>query len=97
MKVEIETVEKIATLSKLEFNETEKGAILNQMNQIVDFFDKMNEIDTENVEPLIHVNEEVNVLRKDVAVETISQEDALKNAPQRDSDYFKMPKVLNKK
>ena len=96
MKVDKATVEKMATLSKLEFNEKEKESILVQMNQIVAFFDKLSEINTENVLPLIHVNEEVNVLREDIAIESISQEQALKNAPQKDSDYFKMPKVLNK-
>ena len=96
MKVDKATVEKMATLSKLEFNEKEKESILVEMNQIVAFFDKLSEINTENVLPLIHVNEEVNVLREDIAIESISQEQALKNAPQKDSDYFKMPKVLNK-
>jgi aspartyl-tRNA(Asn)/glutamyl-tRNA(Gln) amidotransferase subunit C len=58
--------------------------------------DKLSEIDTENVEPLIFMSDEVNVLREDVAEETITQAEALKNAPKKDSDYFRIPKVLDK-
>jgi aspartyl-tRNA(Asn)/glutamyl-tRNA(Gln) amidotransferase subunit C len=54
----------------------------------------LNELDTEGVEPLIYLSEEFNVMRKDEARKTITQEQALKNAPKRDSDYFKVPKVL---
>ena len=56
----------------------------------------INEVNTDGVEPLIHMNNEINVLREDIVKETITQEQALKNAPQKDSDYFKIPKVLNK-
>jgi aspartyl-tRNA(Asn)/glutamyl-tRNA(Gln) amidotransferase subunit C len=60
------------------------------------FVDKLNEIDTEGVDPLIYMSEEINVLREDEISENTSQEDALKNAPEKDSDYFKVPTVLKK-
>jgi aspartyl-tRNA(Asn)/glutamyl-tRNA(Gln) amidotransferase subunit C len=56
----------------------------------------LNSVDTSGVEPLIFMSDEVNVLREDVAIDTISKNDALKNAPKKDSDYIRIPKVLNK-
>ena len=66
------------------------------LEKILAFVDKLNEIDTKGVEPLIYMSDEVNVLRADEITEETSQEDALKNAPQKDSDYFKVPTVLKK-
>ena len=66
------------------------------LEKILSFVDKLNEIDTKGVEPLIYMSDEVNVLRADEITEETSQEDALKNAPQKDSDYFKVPTVLKK-
>lgn len=96
MKVDKTLVEKLAHLARLEFDEQEKERIRADLEKILDFVDKLNELDTEGVEPLAYITEEKNVLRKDVAKHTISKEDALKNAPQKDSDYFKVPKVLQK-
>ena len=96
MKLDESTVDRIAQLSKLEFNTEEKVAILNDMNQMLDFIETLQEVNTDNVEPLIHMTEDVNVLRADDAKTTISQEEALTNAPSKDSTYFKIPKVLGK-
>ena len=95
MKIDLKTVDKIASLSKLEFNGTEKERIAMDMNKMLDFVDKLQEVDTEGVAPLIHITSEVNVLREDVARIDITQKEALKNAPKKDSTYFKIPKVLN--
>lgn len=96
MKITKETVDQVATLAKLSFADSEKERIQEDLSKIIDFMEKINEVDTEGVEPLTHINESINVLREDEAIETITQEEALKNAPQKDSDYFKIPKVLNK-
>ena len=64
--------------------------------KILAFVDKLTELDTEGIEPLIYLSDEENVLRSDEVVMSTSQEDALKNAPQKDSDYFKVPTVLKK-
>jgi len=97
MKLDENMVNRIAELSKLEFNGDQKKAILKDMNQMLDFIDQLNEIDTEGVEPLIHMTADVNILREDDAISSTSQEEALRNAPSKDSTYFKIPKVLDKK
>lgn len=96
MEINDETVDHIAHLARLEFEGEKKEMIQEDLNRIIDFMAKLQELDTENVEPLIFMNEEVNNLRDDLAEVTISQEQALKNAPKRDSDYFRIPKVLDK-
>ena len=94
-KIDIKTVDEIAHLARLEFNEESKPEILNDMNRMLSFVDKLNELDTSNVEPLFYINDEKNVHRPDVPEETITQKEALKNAPRKDSDYFKAPKVID--
>ena len=93
-KIDITTVNEIAHLARLEFNEEEKSEILNDINRMLSFIGKLNELDTDNVEPLIYMTNERNVLRKDEAENTITQKEALKNAPKKDSDYFRAPKVI---
>ena len=95
MAVDIKTVERIATLSKLEFSDTEKQEITGAMNKMLDFAEQLSSVDTEGVKPLIYMLEEEAELRKDEVIESISQKDALKNAPEKDSDFIKVPKVLN--
>ena len=96
MKVDKELIDKIANLAKLEFDDQSIEKIKNDLEKILNFVDKLNEIETKNVEPLIYINEEVNNLRDDDIQASIHQEDALKNAPHKDSDYFKVPTVLKK-
>lgn len=96
MKIDNETVDKIAHLARLEFDNETKEQIIKDMNNMLAFVEKLNEIDTSNVEPLIYMNDEVNVLREDEVKQDITQEEALKNAPKHDSDYFKVPKVIEK-
>jgi aspartyl-tRNA(Asn)/glutamyl-tRNA(Gln) amidotransferase subunit C len=96
MAVNIKEVERIASLSKLEFSDAEKVEITEDMNRMLDFVKQLETVDTEGVKPLIYMLEEEAVLRKDVIVESITQKDALKNAPESDTDFIKVPKVLNK-
>jgi aspartyl-tRNA(Asn)/glutamyl-tRNA(Gln) amidotransferase subunit C len=96
MKITEEIVDHIAHLARLEFEGADKDAIRSDMENIITFMDRLNELDTENVEPLIFMSDEVNRLREDVAQVTITQKEALKNAPKKDSDYFRIPKVLDK-
>jgi aspartyl-tRNA(Asn)/glutamyl-tRNA(Gln) amidotransferase subunit C len=93
-KIDIKTVDEIAHLARLEFDADSKPEILNDINRMLSFVDKLNELDTDNVEPLIYMTDEKNVLRPDVPEITITQKEALKNAPKKDSDYFKAPKVI---
>jgi aspartyl-tRNA(Asn)/glutamyl-tRNA(Gln) amidotransferase subunit C len=96
MKIDKETVDKIAHLARLEFNNEAKEAMIKDMNNMLAFVDKLNELDTSNVEPLIYMSDEMNVLREDDVIQVITQEEALKNSPKHDSDYFKVPKVIGK-
>ncbi|HET7819214.1 MAG TPA: Asp-tRNA(Asn)/Glu-tRNA(Gln) amidotransferase subunit GatC [Bacteroidia bacterium] len=96
-KINIETVDKLANLSRLEFDGKEKDGIINDLNRMLDFISKLDELDTTNVDPLIYMNDQKNILRPDVIKQTISQAEGLKNAPKKDSDFFKVPKVVDKK
>lgn len=96
MKISEEIVDHIAHLARLEFEGDKKQAILKDMENIISFMDKLSEVDTDNEEPLIFMNDEYNKLREDVAKVTVTQDKALKNAPKKDSDYFRIPKVLDK-
>jgi aspartyl-tRNA(Asn)/glutamyl-tRNA(Gln) amidotransferase subunit C len=96
MKIDDKTVDKIASLSKLSFSGKQKDAIKNDMNKMLDFIGKLEELDTDGVKPLIHMTDDVNVLRADDAVSEMTQKEALKNAPKKDSTYFKIPKVLTR-
>lgn len=96
MEVNNKLIQDIAKLSKLKFDDSAEEKMKVDLEKMIDFVDKLNEIDTEGVDPLIYMSEEVNVLREDKVTESTSQEDALKNAPEKDSDYFKVPTVLKK-
>ena len=96
MEITNKLIQDIAALAKLEFDEQSAKQMKADLEKIIGFVDKLNEIDTEGVEPLIYLSEEVNVLREDEVKAVISQVDALKNAPEKDSDYFKVPTVLKK-
>ena len=104
MQVNEDLVDRIATLAKLEFNGEDKQKIISDLNQIISFVEKLNELDTTGVEPLVYMTDEVNpagsgagVLRADVARKTITHEEALRNAPDHDSDFFRMPKVIGQR
>lgn len=94
-KIDIKTVDEVAHLARLEFTEEGKVEILNDMNRMLAFVDKLNEMDTDGVEALIYMTDEVNVMREDEPKITLTQKEALKNAPKKDSDYFKVPKVID--
>jgi aspartyl-tRNA(Asn)/glutamyl-tRNA(Gln) amidotransferase subunit C len=96
MKITEEIVDHIAHLARLEFEGEKKQAIMQDMENIISFMAKLSEVNTDNVEPLIFMSDEYNKLREDVAVVSISQDEGLKNAPKKDSDYFRIPKVLDK-
>lgn len=96
MELDRNTIERIANLARLEIKESEHDRILNDMNKIIGFMDKLNELDTSGVEPLIYMSEEKNVMRADVIKSEISAGDALLNAPDHDGRYFKVAKVIDK-
>ena len=95
MSLDAKTIKKIAHLARLEFDEKSLENFSTDFNKILSWIDKLNEVDTDNVKPLIHMSAEVNVLREDLDKVTISHEEALRNAPKKDSDYFRVPKFLS--
>ena len=97
MAVTKKDVEKIAELARLKFTEEELENFTPQMNEILSYMDKLNELDTENVKPLSHSVEQTNVFREDELKPSISTEDALKNAPAKDDHHFRVPKVIGDK
>jgi len=96
MEINNKLIQDIAKLSKLKFDDSAEEKMKADLEKMIAFVDKLNEIDTEGIDPLIYMSEEINVLREDKVTEETSQEDALKNAPEKDSDYFKVPTVLKK-
>jgi aspartyl-tRNA(Asn)/glutamyl-tRNA(Gln) amidotransferase subunit C len=97
MAVTIKDVEHIAKLAKLEFTDEEKEKFTHQLNQILEYVEQMNKLDTSNVEPLSQVIELSNVFRTDEVKQSISTEEALKNAPSKTEQFFKVPKVIGEK
>jgi len=96
MNVTNELIDKLARLSRLSFEAEEKEEIRNDLHKMISFVEKLNEVDVEGVEPLMHISNEVNVFREDVVQGSISREEALMNAPHHDGQYFKVPKVIKK-
>ena len=96
MKVNDELIDKLDNLARLQFNPQEKEGIKKDLQQMIGFIDKLNELDTTGVEPLLHVSENINVLREDEVEGTISREEAFRNAPLHDEQFFKVPKVIRK-
>ena len=94
MKIDKETLNKIAHLARLEFNDNNTEKMLKDMNGMIAFVEKLNEVNTDGVEPLTTMSHEVNALRDDEIKPHLSHERALKNAPRKDSDFFRVPKVL---
>lgn len=97
MNIDKSTVEKLAHLARLEFSEKEKEDMVQDMDKILAFVDKISELDLENVKPLVYLTEEENVMRKDEVITQVTKDEALKNAPDKDTDYFRVPKVLQRK
>jgi len=96
MEVNEALIDQIANLSKLSFEGEQKEAIRQDLQRMIAFVDKLSELDTTGVEPLIFMSNEVNRLRDDNPEQSVSHEEALRNAPKQDSDYFRIPKVLDK-
>ncbi|MCX6140030.1 MAG: Asp-tRNA(Asn)/Glu-tRNA(Gln) amidotransferase subunit GatC [Candidatus Kapabacteria bacterium] len=87
-------IHKIAELSRLSFTDAEAAAFVEQFSSIVDYVGTINEIDMSNVEPLVAINDQVNILREDIVGDCLTTEEALLNAPKKNEAFFKVPKVL---
>ncbi len=94
MKITYEKINQLAHLSKLNFTEVEKENLKIDLENILVLCESLNTIDTENIEPLIHLTNTENIVREDEIVQEYSREALLRNAPKKDSDYFRVPKVI---
>ena len=97
MKVNNKLVEHLAHLSRLDFDDDSKEKMKFDFEKMLDFVAKLEEVDTDNVEPLSYMSSELNVLREDKVEQLLTQEQALQNAPVNDTDYIRIPKVIDSK
>lgn len=96
MEVNDALVQQLANLARLEFSEQETTEIRSDLQRMITFVEKLNELDTSNVAPLLHLTADYNVFREDVVHSSVSRAEALKNAPNATDEYFKVPKIIKK-
>jgi aspartyl-tRNA(Asn)/glutamyl-tRNA(Gln) amidotransferase subunit C len=96
MEVNDELIQQLSTLARLEFSADERSGIREDLQRMITFVEKLGELDTNDVAPLLHMTSDVNVLRDDVVKPVITREEGLKNAPSANDLYFKVPKVIKK-
>lgn len=96
MEVTNQLVENLSNLARLRFSEQEKEIIKKDLQRMISFVEKLNELDTAGVEPLLHMTANSNMLRPDVVEGSVSREEGLRNAPDTDGTFFKVPKVIKK-
>jgi aspartyl-tRNA(Asn)/glutamyl-tRNA(Gln) amidotransferase subunit C len=96
MEVNDLLIDNLAKLSHLSFSEQEKKEIRADLQEMISFIEKLKEVNTDGVEPLLHMSSNVNMLREVVVQGSVSREEALKNAPETDGTFFKVPKVIKK-
>ncbi len=94
MNADKATLRNIAHLARLNFEEKDEQKMLDSLNKILTWVEKLNEIDTSQVEPLTHLSDEVNAVREDEVQLPLPHDRGLRNAPKKDTDYFRVPKVL---
>lgn len=94
MEITDELIDHLAKLSRLRFEGDERASIKRDLGRMLEFVDKLKEVDVANEEPLKYITQTFQSLRRDEVHQTVSHQQALQNAPSKDSDYFKVPKVL---
>jgi aspartyl-tRNA(Asn)/glutamyl-tRNA(Gln) amidotransferase subunit C len=92
--IDSKNIEYVSKLARIHLNKSELEKFTPQISKIIDYINKLNELDTEDVLPTTHVVDLKNVLRKDIKKTGIRREDALKNAPESENGFFKVPKII---
>ncbi len=95
MKIDKPLISKLEELARLELSEAEREALRGDLNEILQMVEKLEELDLEDVEPLVYVHEAPNTPRTDRVRGELSREAALRNAPQSDGEFFLVPKVID--
>jgi len=96
MNLDEKTIHKIADLARIHVDDEEVETLIPEMNKILSFMEKLNELDTSNVKPLVYMNEATNVWREDVVKQEIATADGLKNAAIHNESFFMVPKIIEK-
>ena len=96
MEINDAMIDKLANLARLKFDETEKVQIKSDLQNMIGMIEKMNELDTTDVAPLLHITNNVNVLRDDIVEGSITNEEALQNAANKNAPFFIVPQVIKK-
>ncbi|MGM9475580.1 Asp-tRNA(Asn)/Glu-tRNA(Gln) amidotransferase subunit GatC [Pedobacter sp. GSP4] len=96
MNLDAKTIYKIADLARIHIDDKEVDTLIPEMNKILSFMEKLNELDTSAVKPLVYMNESVNVWREDVVKQEISTADGLKNSAKHSDEFFMVPKIIEK-
>jgi len=96
MNIDKQTIYKVADLARIEIKEHEVDGLLSEMSKILTFMEKLNELDTQDVAPLVYMNPEVNVWREDVVIQEITVKEGLMNAAKHNEDFFMVPKIIEK-
>jgi aspartyl-tRNA(Asn)/glutamyl-tRNA(Gln) amidotransferase subunit C len=94
MNIDRALLDKIAHLSRLEFDEKDANKIMTEMSAIVTWIEQLNEVNTDGIQPLTTMSHEINALREDEVKPHLPHDKALLNGPKKDADYFRVPKVL---
>ena len=94
MKIDKETLHKLAHLARLELDPGMEKEMLNSLSEILTWVEKLNELDTQDVEPLVSMSYELNALREDKVTEELPRAEGLRNAPLHDAKFFIVPKVI---
>lgn len=96
MEITNELVDNLSNLSKLSFNEQENIAIKSDLEKMIGFIEQLQKIDTTGIQPLQHISAATNILREDELKGSVTKQEALKNAPKTDGNYFTVPKVIKR-
>ena len=96
MKVTDDMINHLSHLARLSFSDNEKIELKQDLENMINFVEQLKEVDTTDVEPLLHITDAINVLREDEVHQTITKQEALINAPQTDGNFFIVPKVIKK-
>lgn len=94
MRIDKDSLKKIAHLARLEIKPEEEASLLISMDSVLSWMEQLNEVDTEGIEPLTHIMDETNIWRQDISDNTLSREEALSNAPAKNDSYIMVPKVI---
>lgn len=96
MEISNQTIDKLANLAQLQFSESEKVEIKKDLEKMVGFIEQLQKVDTSNIEPLLYITDAVNILRDDEVKGSVTVKEALLNAPNKDNQFIKVPKVIKK-